>query len=762
MARARSRINQGAKKYERIKVPEFLTSGKGEILSKLSLQVLNRWFSAVCCLLLVVLTACDGTPWNSPYGGDEAGKQILFSSFSERPKHLDPARSYASNEYAFIAQIYEPPLQYHFLKRPYKLVPLSAERIPEVRYLDAKGQPLAQDAPPEQIAFSDYLVQIKPGIRYQPHPMFAEDAEGGFLYHQLSESQLERVHTLGDLPETGSREVTAADFIYQIKRLAFPRFHCPISGVMGEYILGYREFSKQLTQVEAQLQQSSGEDQPYVDLRNYPMEGLEEIDRYTYRIRLKGKYPQFLYWMAMPFFAPMPWEADRFYTQAGLRARNITLDWFPIGSGPFMLTENNPNLRMVLERNPNYHGERYPAEGEPVDEADGLLQDAGRTMPFIDRAIFSLEKESIPYWNKFLQGYYDNSGISSDSFDEAVQFSAGGEVGLTEALKEKGIRLTTAVQTSNFYFGFNMRDSVVGGDKESARLLRRAISIAVDFEEFISIFANGRGVVAQGPVPPGIFGAKEGLAGINPYVYEVVDGRARRRSLVQAQRLLSQAGYPLGRDPKTGKPLVLYYDAVATGPDDKARMNWWRKQFAKLGIQLVVRSTDYNRFQEKMLKGTAQLFSWGWNADYPDPENFLFLLYGPNAKADSGGENSANYKNPEYDKLFTRMKNMENGPQRQAIIDRMMEILRRDAPWLWGYYPKAFSLHHAWYANVKPNLMANNTLKYKRLDPALRVERQREWNQPVLWPVMLLTLIFLVSLVPAWIMFRRRERSSMR
>jgi ABC-type oligopeptide transport system substrate-binding subunit len=218
----------------------------------------------------------------------------------------------------------------------------------------------------------------------------------------------------------------------------------------------------------------------------------------------------------------------------------------------------------------------------------------------------------------------------------------------------------------------------------------------------------------------------------------------------------------LGRDPKTGKPLVLYYDAVATGPDDKARMNWWRKQFAKLGIQLVVRSTDYNRFQEKMLKGTAQLFSWGWNADYPDPENFLFLLYGPNAKADSGGENSANYKNPEYDKLFTRMKNMENGPQRQAIIDRMMEILRRDAPWLWGYYPKAFSLHHAWYANVKPNLMANNTLKYKRLDPALRVERQREWNQPVLWPVILLTLIFLVSLVPAWIMFRRRERSSMR
>jgi ABC-type transport system substrate-binding protein len=727
-----------------------------------SLQAAKRWALIALFSLLALLAGCDATPWNSPYAAGEAELPVLFSSFSERPKHLDPARSYASNEYAFIAQIYEPPLQYHFLQRPYKLVPLSAEMMPEVSYLDQQGRPLAPDAPVDRIAFSDYLVHIKPGIRYQPHPLFAKDPAGGFRYHQLSESQLEQLHTLGDLPETGSRELIAADFIYQIKRLAFPRFHCPISGVMGEYIVGYKEFAGQLKQVEQQLQLTSGEDQPYVDLREYDMEGLKLVDRYTYRIRLKGKYPQFLYWMAMPFFAPMPWEADRFYAQEGLRVRNIKLDWFPVGTGPFMLTENNPNLRMVLERNPNYHGERYPFEGEPADRANGLLQDADRVMPFIDRAVYSLEKESIPYWNKFLQGYYDTSGISSDSFDEAVQFGAGGEIGLTDALLAKDIQLTTAVQTSIYYFGFNMRDPVVGGSSESARLLRRAISIAVDYEEFISIFSNGRGLVAQGPLPPGIFGAKEGLAGINPYVYEVVNDKARRRSLAEAQRLLAQAGYQGGRDPKTGKPLVLYYDAVATGPDDKARMNWWRKQFAKLGIQLVVRNTDYNRFQEKMRKGTSQLFSWGWNADYPDPENFLFLLYGVNAKADGGGENAANYTNPEFDALFTRMKNMENSPQRLAIIERMVEILRRDAPWLWGFHPKAFSLHHAWYHNVKPNLMANNTLKYKRIDPTMRAQRQLQWNKPVRWPLIALAVLILVSLIPAWVMFRRRERSSLR
>jgi ABC-type oligopeptide transport system substrate-binding subunit len=96
------------------------------------------------------------------------------------------------------------------------------------------------------------------------------------------------------------------------------------------------------------------------------------------------------------------------------------------------------------------------------------------------------------------------------------------------------------------------------------------------------------------------------------------------------------------------------------------------KQFAKLNIQLVIRSTDYNRFQEKMLKGTAQIFQWGWNADYPDPENFLFLLYGPNSKVELNGENAANYQNDKFDELFDRMKDMENGPERQTIISHRM------------------------------------------------------------------------------------------
>ena len=210
--------------------------------------------------------------------------------------------------------------------------------------------------------------------------------------------------------------------------------------------------------------------------------------------------------------------------------------------------------------------------------------------------IYSLEKENIPTWNKFLQGYYDASGVSSDSFDQAVQISAGGDISLTPELQDKGIRLNTAVATSISYMGFNMLDPVVGGDSERARLLRQAIAIAMDYEELISIFANGRGIPAQGPLPPGIFGYLDGPAGINPYVYDWTPHGAQRKPVEEARLLLAKAGYPDGRDVDTGKPLALYFDTTGGGPDDAARLSWIRKQFAKLDIQLQIRNTDYNRF----------------------------------------------------------------------------------------------------------------------------------------------------------------------
>jgi len=702
-------------------------------------------------LVFLLFVGCSNTALNNPYPPEENSLNVLYSSFSERPKHLDPARSYASNEATFTAQIYEPPFQYHYLKRPYELIPLTAKKMPSPVYLDASGMVIEEDGPVSDVAWSLYEIQITPGIQYQPHPAFAKTAAGLSRYHKLDAIDLDDIRRLSDFKETGSRELIAEDYVYQIKRLAHPKIHSPIFGLMSQYIVGLGALGKT-------LKKSASEDKGFLDLREFPLEGVEVIDRYTYRIKVKGKYPQFLYWLAMPFFAPLPHEADRFYAQPGLIEKNITLDWYPVGTGPYMLTVNNPNRQMVLEKNPNFHPEVYPTEGMPGDAEAGLLDDAGATLPFIEKIIFSLEKEGIPIWNKFLQGFYDGSGISSDSFDQAVQVSAGGDAALTDEMKAQGIRLLTSTATTTFYMAFNMLDSVVGGDSVSARLIRQAIGIAIDQEESIAIFRNGRGIAMQGPLPPGIFGYLEGEAGINPYVYDWVDGKAKRKSIAVARKLLAEAGYPNGRDKKTGKPLIIHFDTTGTGPAVKANFDWMRKQFEKLQIQLVVRNTDYNRFQDKMLKGSAQMFQWGWNADYPDPENFLFLLYGPNAKAGKNGENAANYANPRFDALFEEMKNMGNSPRRQKIINEMVEIFRHDVPWVSGFHPKQFALYHAWQGNVKPNLMANNTLKYKKVDSLLRSKKRAEWNKPRWWPLAVIVALFVAGTVPAVMSYRKKER----
>ncbi|MFV8825617.1 ABC transporter substrate-binding protein [Thauera sp. WH-2] len=730
-------------------------------------------------VLAASLAAGCGDVWNDPYPVAERGGNVLYTAFTERPKHLDPVQSYSEDEATFLYQIVEPPLQYHYLKRPYALEPATADGMPRLRRLDAAGRELAADADPARVARTVVEVRIRPGILYQPHPAFARGEDGRPRYLGLSAAELRSVRGLADFPETGTRELRAADYVYQIKRLAHPRLHSPIFELMAEYLPGLKTLQADL---QAALDAGRAADgKPHVadgaagpatgwlDLDRFDLPGVEVVDEQVYRITLQGAYPQFLYWLSMPFFSPVPREVDRFFAQPGMVERNLTLDWWPVGTGPYMLVENNPNARMVLARNPNYRGEAYPCEGEPGDVEAGLLADCGKLMPFIDKVVFSREREGIPYWNKFLQGYYDASGVSSDNFDQAVSLTSQGEVSLSEDMEDKGIRLLTSVSPSIFYLGFNMLDPLVGGgaskaEQARARKLRQAISIALDMEEFVSIFLNGRGLPGMSPLPPGIFGAREGRAGINPVVYawqgNEAGGRPVRRGVDAARQLLAEAGWPDGRNAQTGEPLVIHLDTTPGGLGDKARSDWLAKKFRDLGVQFVVRPTDFNRFQDKVRKGNAQLFFFGWNADYPDPENLLFLLHGPQGKVRFNGQNAANYENPEYDALFERMKAMPDGPARQQIIDRMVAMLQQDAPWIFAFHPMSYSLQHGWLLNRKTGAMVRNTMKYQRLDIERREAARAQWNRPVLWPLGLVALLLLALVAPAVLHWRRSETAT--
>jgi oligopeptide transport system substrate-binding protein len=721
---------------------------------KIKRWIRTRAMKAYICvtlLLTLLLTSCSGNNWNNPYPDTNSEDNTYYSVFTERPKALDPAQSYASNEYAFIGQIYEPPLQYHYLNRPYQLIPLSATEVPVATYYGRDGRRLPADAALVDIAQSEYVIHIKPHIMYQPHPALAKKINGVMYYNDIAVSEMANINDLGDFTKVGTRELVADDFVYQVKRIAGPAVESPILGLMSNYILGLDDLHRQL------LAETKKNPNKFLDLHQFNLAGVKTIDRYTYSITIKGKYPQFIYWLTMPFFAPMPWEADYFYSLPGMSKKNIDLDWYPIGTGPYMLTENNPNRKMVLERNPNFHGERYPTTGTIQDQQNGYLAAAGQMMPFIDKAVFSLEKEDMPRWNKFLQGYYDQSGISADTFDKVVRMAANGDPYLSSDFVKKKIRLETSVSPSVFYYGFNMLDDMVGGNTERARKLRLAIAIAIDIEEYINIFLNGRGIAAQSPLPSGIVGFQQGQSGINPYVYAWDKDQPKRKSIEEARQLLREAGYPNGHDSKTHKPLVISYDAAATGPDQQSQLAWLQKQFSQLGIELNIRATQYNRFQEKVRTGKVQFFMWGWHADYPDPENFLFLLYGPNGRVHSGGENTVNYQNAAYDRLFEQMKNTPNGPARDAVIAQMLELIRHDAPWVFGFFPKSYSLAHHWVAPQKPQDIANNTLKYVRIDPVERKHDREQWNHPTIWPLVILLLGLITVVLPVAISYRRKE-----
>lgn len=720
---------------------------------------------------LLLAAGCN----NSPHPEGIASTNTLLNAFQERsPRYLDPTASYSNNETPYTFQIYEPPYGYHYLKRPYELVPKTAEAVVEPQYLDAQGRPVPADADAAQVAVSVYELRIKPGILYAPHPAFAKDAQGRHRYHSerpMAPGELGQRRTPLDFEHQGTRELTADDYVYALKRHATTRIEAPIFGIFAEYVLGLKDYAALVEAEDVKLRAGQDEaalDKPFLDFRRWPLEGADAPDARTLRIRIKGKYPQWKYWMALTFLAPVPWEVDAFYAQPGMAAAGLGWNSWPVGTGPYMMAEYLQDRRHVLVRNPHFRGEPYPCEGSDADRAAGLLADCGKTMPFIDRIVSTIEREKVPHKAKFLQGYLDVPEIERSEWGVDFLADAADSADTAALHAERGFRFPQSVDISNWYLGFNWLDPVVGrGDTPAQqarnRKLRQAISIAIDWEEgYGRVFKTKAGETAHGPLPAGLFGSRHGTPeGHNPVTHRLERGKVVRRSLAEAKQLLAEAGYPDGRDAVSGRPLVLNYDFQrAPTPEVKAELDWMVKQFAKLGIQLEIRATDYNQFQEKMLQGKQQIFWWGWLADYPDAENFLFLLYGPNGKARHQGENAANYESAAYDRLYRRLQTLDDGPEKQQVIDAMVEILRADAPWAWGYFPYAASAFQPWVHNGKPGVLIRDMAKYYRLDPAERAAKWAAWNRPVYWP---LALLAAGAALLAWRLYtqlRRRERAT--
>ena len=725
------------------------------------------WWALWLCVFS--LSGCNNSPWEA----GAAAENTLYSAVKESsPRHLDPVASYWAQDTPYTYQVYEPLYGYHYLKRPYELIGKAAQSVGKPRYLDKNGHELPDNAPGEQIAESVYDVRLKPGILFQPHPCFARDEQGRYRYHSMKPGELGGRFSPLQFAHQGTRELVAQDYVYAFKRHATTRITTPVFGIFSEYVIGLKDYRAMVIKEDAKLRAHTDPaslDKPFLDFRPWPLAGVTAPEKYLLRVRIKGKYPQWNYWMAMTFTAPVPWEADAFYAQPGMATVGLTLDTWPVGTGPYMMVEFIKDRRHVLKRNPNYRGEPYPCEGAPGDKAAGLLDDCGKQTPFIDTLVSTVEREAVPQQAKFRQGYYDIEVFERTDTGMDYLVDKEGSEAIRQEYDAKGFRLDRLNGVDSYEIGFNMLDPTIGqGDtperQSRNRKLRQAISIAIDWEEYSRIFPHKAGVSAMSPLPKSLFGSREEtLAGINLVTHRIAQGQALRRSIVDAKKLMAEAGYPDGRDVKTGRPLVLNYDFYSLPtPERKVEIDWVVRQFAKIDIQLEVRATDNNQFQDKVRKGKHQVYWQGWVADYPDAENFLFLLYGPNGKTRSDGEGYANYSNPAYDQLFTKLKLMEDGPNKQAVIDQMVKVLQQDAPWSFGYFPYASAAVQHWVHNSKPSLMVRDHGRYLRLDTTERQQRLAQWNQPVWWP--LIALLAGVALLIALLMrsLLRRDRMTAR
>ncbi|MBI2440836.1 MAG: hypothetical protein HYV35_05630 [Lentisphaerae bacterium] len=573
----------------------------------------------------------------------ESEGEVTFYGVAERIRGFDPVMAGDVASALAISRIYEGLLQYAYLKRPYEAEPCLAAALPEIS--------------PDGLI---YTFQVRRGIYFQDDQCFTA------------------THGQG-------RELTAADFVYALKRVADLKTGSTGFWAFNDRIVGLDEFRA-----------ASASEQPTDYDR--PVEGLSAPERFTFRIQLKRPYPQLIWIMTMHYTFAVPREAVEFY---GADFVN-----HPVGTGPYLLKSWKKNYRLEYGRNPKWaqtgRVERYPAEGAPGDEAQGLLQDAGAPVPFIDRVMQYVVSDSSTIWFMFLKGQFEMSGISRDNWKAVVS----AEKNLNRDLAAKGIRMYSAPVMETFYVGFNMDDPVVGTNK----LLRQALTCAFNSETYVG-FYNHRIIRAKGPLPPTIAGFEDQST---PYPFD----------LARARSLLAEAGYPEGKDPRTGRRLKLTIDlGNANDPEVRAAVELFADFMGKIGVRIAPVYNNWPAFLERLERRQAQLFRLGWVADYPDAENFLQLFYGANS---SPGPNHSNYHNKEFDRLYEQVRVMTDSPERTELYRQMAALVVEDCPWIFEQHPLAYGLTHAWLRNYKPHDFPYGMGKYYAIDePARRSGRQR-------------------------------------
>jgi peptide/nickel transport system substrate-binding protein/oligopeptide transport system substrate-binding protein len=385
------------------------------------------------------------------------------------------------------------------------------------------------------------------------------------------------------------------------------------------------------------------------------LSGVRVIDPLTVQITLDQPIPFALHLLAMSFYYVTP--------------REVTAKWgrdfgqHAVGTGPYQMAEWRRGQTLILTKNPHYfekglpHIERVEIQVVPSDESRFLKFAAG-----------DLEhNEPIPpgQFNRVLHDTrWNNLG--------AEKLRAIPEINdITQS------RIIKANEPTTNYFGFN-----VTIEPFTDKRVRQAFNWAVNKPKISNRVWGGRTVPAVGVLPPNFPGFDDKRPQAYPYNPE------------KAASLLDDAGWRLGPDGlryKDGKPLkiTLWYNQddlwAATASSVQADLK-------QVGIACDLQVQLWQPYIEKIRKNEAAFFRFGWHADYPDPDNFLWTLF---SKANWGQDNTTRYSNPQVEALLDKARIAPTWPEREKLYQQAETQIIDDAPWL-------FLLHRVQYKLVQP------------------------------------------------------------
>jgi len=369
-----------------------------------------------------------------------AERKVLKLAFTRAETSMDPARIVDLYSRNLTAHIFESPLTYDHLARPFKLKLLTAESMPE-----------------HSDDFRIWTVKIRPGIYYTDDPAF----------------------------NGKRRELVAADYVYAFKRVVDPKNKSPVSaGVLDIKFIGMAALHEEAVKGNKPFDYDK------------PIAGLSATDRYTLRVELEEPRPRFPENLAASdLFGGVAREIVDYYGEQ--------IDAHPVGTGPFKLKSWRRSSEIVLERNPDYRERFYDAEPS-ADDKEGqaiLARLKGRRLPMVDEVRVAIIEQSQPMWLSFLNAEVDalatNAGRVPPDFLALAM--PGGK--LAPFLAKRGVQGIRNLNADSGLAYFNMDDPLVGGYTPDKVALRRAIGLAYDVDTEIRQIRRG-GIRAQSPVVP--------------------------------------------------------------------------------------------------------------------------------------------------------------------------------------------------------------------------------------------------------------------